>query len=132
MIVVDASAAVELLLRTPRARAIEQHLFSAEETTLHAPHLLDVEVTQVLRRYYLHGVLSSRRANQALADLAALSVERYSHEPLLARAWRLRNNVTAYDAVYVALAEALNAILLTCDERLSRAAGLQADIRLPE
>ena len=106
---------------------MEARLFGQDET-LHAPHLLDVEVAQVLRRYYLHRELSSRRAEQALDDLAALKLERYPHEPLLPRIWQLRENITAYDAAYVALAEALNAPLLTCDARLADAPGTAATI----
>jgi predicted nucleic acid-binding protein len=112
MIVVDASALLEALLRTPAAQAVERWLFDPEQT-LHAPHLLDVEVAQVIRRY-----------------AANLPLHRYPHDFLLLRVWDLRDNLTAYDAVYVALAEALDAPLLTRDRRLAAAAGHHARIEL--
>jgi predicted nucleic acid-binding protein len=129
MIVVDASALLEALLRTPAARAVEGWLFDAAQT-LHAPHLLDVEVAQVIRRYAANGEIDSERGRTALADLADLPLHRYPHDFLLPRVWELRNNLTAYDAVYVALAEALDAPLLTRDRRLAAAAGHIARIEL--
>lgn len=87
---------------------------------LHAPHLLDVEVTAALRRRVRLGQTRPTRAFEALADLADLAALRWDHAPLLGRAWELRENVTAYDGVYVALAEALDAVLVTSDVRLSR------------
>ncbi|HVY14855.1 MAG TPA: type II toxin-antitoxin system VapC family toxin [Rhodopila sp.] len=122
MIVVDASAVLEVLLRTPSAAAIEEHLFTAGQS-LHAPHLVDVEVAQVLRRYAAGGMIDAARGDAALTDLADLPMQRYPHDMLLRRAWALRHNLTAYDAVYVALAEALGAPLLTRDRRLASAAG---------
>jgi len=129
MIVVDASALLEALLRTPAARAVEKWLFDAEQT-LHAPHLLDVEVAQVIRRYAANGEIDNDRGRAALADLADFPLHRYPHDFLLPRVWDLRNNLTAYDAVYVALAEALDAPLLTRDRRLAAAAGHHARIEL--
>ncbi|MFZ1962157.1 MAG: type II toxin-antitoxin system VapC family toxin [Roseiarcus sp.] len=129
MIVVDASAVIETLLRTPAAEAIEARLFDPRET-LHAPHLLDVEVAQAIRRYAAHGDIDGERGAAALADLADLPLRRYPHDFLLPRVWELRNNLTAYDAVYVALAEALDASLLTRDRRLAGAAGLRIRIEL--
>jgi predicted nucleic acid-binding protein len=129
MIVVDASALLEVLLRTPAAETVEQCLFE-ERQTLHAPHLLDVEVAQVLRRYTHAGEIDEGRGNEALADLADFPIRRYPHGLLLARVWSLRHNFTAYDAVYVALAEALNARLLTRDERLATAIGRHVDVEL--
>ena len=129
MIVVDASAVLEALLRTPAAAAVEDRLFGAR-TTLHAPHLLDVEVAQVLRRYAATGDIDVTRGRAALADLADLPLRRYPHHLLLPRAWDLRNNVTAYDAVYIALAEALDAPLVTRDRRLAAAAGHHVKIEL--
>lgn len=129
MIVTDASVVLELLLRTPTADALEARLFDAGET-LHAPHLLDVEVAQVLRRYASRGEISAARGRLSLGLLARLPVARYAHEPLLARMWALRENLTAYDAAYVALAEALGATLLTRDERLASAPGMRATIEL--
>ena len=129
MIVLDASAVLEALLRTPAAKAVERWLFDPEQT-LHAPHLLDVEVAQVLRRYAASGEIDGERGRLALADLADLPVQRYPHDLLLPRVWELRNNLTAYDAVYVALAEALDAPLLTRDRRLAAAAGRYARVEL--
>jgi predicted nucleic acid-binding protein len=118
MIVVDASAVLEALLRTPVARAIERRLFEPSQT-LHAPHLLDVEVAQVVRRYAANGEFHAERGRMALDDLADLPLRRYPHDFLLPRVWDLRNNFTAYDAIYVALAEVLDAPLLTRDKRLA-------------
>ena len=129
MIVVDASALLEALLRTPAARAVEERLFEPQQT-LHAPHLLDIEVAQVIRRYAAKGEIDSKRGRAALADLADFPLRRYPHDFLLPRVWDLRNNLTAYDAVYVALAEALDAPLLTCDQRLATAAGHHARVEL--
>jgi predicted nucleic acid-binding protein len=121
MIVIDASALLEVLLRTPSAQAVETRLFEEPRQTLHAPHLLDVEVAQVLRRYAAMGEIDDQRGAEALADLADFPIRRYPHDFLLTRVWTLRNNFTAYDAVYVALAEALDARLLTRDQRLAAA-----------
>ena len=129
MIVTDASVILELLLRTPAADRVATRLFDAGET-LHAPHLLDVEVAQVLRRYAGRGEVSAARGRLTLGLLARLPIERYAHEPLLERVWALRVNLTAYDAAYVALAEALGATLLTRDERLASAPGTRATIEL--
>ena len=129
MIVVDASAALEVLLRTPAAAAVEGRLFDPDET-LHAPHLIDVEVAQVLRRYAATGQINPERCRAALADLADFSLRRYPHDFLLPRIWDLRDNLTAYDATYVALAEALDAPLLTRDRRLAAAPGHDARVEL--
>jgi predicted nucleic acid-binding protein len=129
MIVVDASALLEVLLRTRAALVVEKRLLDEHET-LHAPHLIDVEVAQVIRRYAANGEIDSRRGSAALDDLAAFSMHRYPHDVLLPRVWELRNNLTAYDAVYVALAEALDATLLTRDRRLAAAAGHRARVEL--
>ncbi len=130
MIVVDASALLEVLLRTPAAEAVETRIFEAARPTLHAPHLLDVEVAQVLRRYASVGEIADERGGAALADLADFPIRRYPHDFLMARVWSLRNNFTAYDAVYVALAEALNASLLTRDRRLAAAIRRHVDVEL--
>jgi predicted nucleic acid-binding protein len=129
IVVLDASAAVEVLLRTARGGPLAGPLLSWE-TSLHAPHLLDVEVAQVLRRFVARGELAPERARQALQDLADLPCERYPHDFLLVRAWELRENLTAYDAVYVALAEILGATLLTTDGRISRAPGHSASVEV--
>ncbi len=96
--------------------------------TLHAPHLLDVEVAQVIRRYAANGDIDAGRGRAALDDLADMNLQRYPHGFLLPRVWDLRENITAYDAVYIALAEALDAVLLTRDQRLARAAGHRARV----
>jgi predicted nucleic acid-binding protein len=129
VIVVDASALLEVLLQTGAAAAVEARLFGGD--TLHAPHLLDLEVTQVLRRYERAGELSSRRAREALEDLAAFRIERYPHQLFLERVWSLRTNATAYDACYLALAEALDAPLLTMDRRLAGVPGHGATVEVP-
>jgi predicted nucleic acid-binding protein len=129
VIVVDASALLEALLRTPAAKAVEDRLFAPRQT-IHAPHLLDVEVAQVIRRYAQNGEIDSERGRMALIDLVDLPLRRYPHDFLLPRIWNLRNNLTAYDAAYVALAEALDAPLLTRDRRLAAAAGHRAQIEL--
>lgn len=131
MIVLDASAVLELLLATPSGRLVARRIASARET-LHAPHLVDLEVAQVLRRYEAAGLVDSRRAEEALEDLAELDLTRYSHEVFLPRIWALRQNVTAYDAVYLALAEVLGAPLVTRDARLASAAGHHARVEVIE
>jgi len=130
VIVVDASALLELLLQTSRGARVEARLFR-DEDELHAPHLLDVEVASVLRRYQLSGELSAANGREALADLAGLDIARYAHDLLLPRVWELRTLVTAYDAVYLALAETLAAPLLTLDRRLARARGHGARVEVP-
>jgi predicted nucleic acid-binding protein len=129
VIVVDASAVLEVLLGTMAAEAIELRLFGDRET-LHAPHLLDVEVAQVIRRYAASGDIDSERGRLALTDLVDLPVLRYRHDFLLPRIWDLRSNLTAYDAAYVALAEALDAPLVTRDRRLAAAARNTARVEL--
>jgi predicted nucleic acid-binding protein len=126
--VVDASAALELLLRTPRGEAVEKRLFQRQREALCAPHLLDVEVVHVLRRLVAAGHVEEPRARQALLDLADMALTRYPHDPLVGRMWRLRDNLTAYDAAYVALAESLDAPLITCDRRLAGCPGVSTSI----
>jgi predicted nucleic acid-binding protein len=98
--------------------------------SLPAPHLLDVEVIQVLRRYARSGQVPVAHAAEATDDLRALDVVRYAHEPLLGRVWALRDTLTAYDGVYVALAEVLDAPLLTLDRRLAGSTGHAAAMEL--
>ncbi len=117
MIVLDASAVLELLLITDKGGRVAQRIGAPEET-LHAPHLIDLEVAQVLRRYVNRRQLDEVRAAEALGDLRDLDLSRYPHDVLLGRIWELRHNASAYDAAYVALAEALDAPLLTSDARL--------------
>jgi len=129
VIVVDASAILEVLLNTPAAARASRRLLAARET-LHAPHLLDLEVAQALRRYWLAGNLTPERGLEALADLADFPLTRYPHSLLLPRIWELRGNVTAYDAAYLALAEALGATLVTRDKALAASSGHAARIEL--
>ena len=129
MIVVYASALIELLLPTDAAGTVAARLFDSGDS-LAAPYLIDVEVAQVLRRYAQAGEIEGRRGREAMADLADMPIRRYPHEILLPRVWDLQHNLTAYDAVYVALAEALDAPLVTRDRRLARAAGHGAEIEL--
>lgn len=131
MIVVDASALLEFLLQTPLGLRVEVRLLR-ERDEFHAPHLADVEVTQGLRRLVRTGEVSAHRAADAIADLVDLDLHRHSHLDLLSRAWQLRENVTAYDAMYIALAEALDAPLVTCDAPLGRAPGQRARIEMIE
>jgi predicted nucleic acid-binding protein len=120
VIVLDASAAVEWLLRTARGARVAHRILSSRET-LHAPHLLDVEVTQVFRRQVAQGAITVSRAEEALQDLLDVRLRRYPHVLFLRRVWELRDNLTAYDALYVALAEMLDATLLTRDGKLALA-----------
>lgn len=129
MIVIDASAALELLLRTGAGKNVEARVFQRGES-LSAPHLIDVEIAQVLRRYSRSGQVSSQRCSEALDDWRALRLHRYEHEPFLAHIWALRDNLTAYDAAYVTLAAALDAPLVTCDARIASAPGHGARVEL--
>ena len=129
MIVADASALIDLLLESEVRTRLEQRLLSGEES-LHTPHVVDLEVAHTLRRLVLTGVLSSERAEVALADMADLQLNRYPHVELVPRVWELRDTLTAYDAAYVALAEALEATLVTRDARLARSSGHRAKIEL--
>ena len=116
-------------MNTAAGRRIASRLDDPAES-IHAPHLIDVEVAHVLRRYTLHGLLSAARCERALDHWRALDVERYSHDLFLGRMWQLRHNVSAYDAVYVALTEVLSTVLVTGDGRLLRAPGLKIPIEL--
>ncbi len=127
MIVVDASALLEALIGAERQDEVLDRLFATGES-LHAPHLIDVEVTQVIQRFEARGDLSARRAKEALDDLGDFPLRRHAHGVLLPRIWALRANLTAYDGAYVALAEALDAPLLTRDRRLAAAPGHQARV----
>jgi len=129
VIVLDASAALDWLLRTPEGLKIEKRIF-ARPQNVHAPHLLDLEVAQVLRKLAGNGTISPLRAESALQDLVDARVMRHPHRPFLPRVWQLRHNLTSYDAVYVALAELLNAPLLTRDRKLGTASGHSARIEL--
>lgn len=131
MIVVDASALLELLLQTELGARVEARLFR-DDDELHAPHLVDVEIVQGLRRLVRTGELASGRAEEAIADLTDLDLHRHAHLDLLGRAWKLRDNITAYDAMYVVLAEAIEAPLVTCDGPLAKAPGHRARIEVIE
>lgn len=98
--------------------------------SLHAPHLLDIEVTHALRRLVQREELSIVRAEQGLEDFSQILIERHDHRALIGRIWQMRESLSAYDGAYVALAEALAAPLLTCDAKLARAHGHQAKIEL--
>lgn len=129
MIVLDASAAIEWLLRTPLGRRVEARIF-ARAVSLHAPHLLDIEVAQVLRRYVAAGVIAPSRGQDALEDFLDLPLSRYPHDVFLWRVWELRGTLTAYDATYVALAEGLDALLVTCDRKIASASGHHARVEV--
>lgn len=129
MIVLDASAAIEWLLQSPAGIKIDKRIASREES-LHAPHLLDVEAAQVLRRYVRDKTIAAQRGQEALEDLGDLPLSRYPHDFLIPRVWELRATLTAYDAVYVALAELLDAPLLTCDGRIASASGHSAHVEV--
>jgi predicted nucleic acid-binding protein len=129
MIVLDASATIDWLLQTVVGREIEERIYSRGES-LHAPHLLDVEFAQVLRRLVREGSVSAARADQAIQDLLDLRVTRYPHFVFLPRIWRLRDNFSAYDAVYVAVTEKLDATLITRDARLASASARLVSIEL--
>lgn len=129
MIVLDASAAIDWLLQTNAGMHIEKRIFSRNES-VHSPHLLDLEVLQVLRRLCREGSISEERADQALNDLLSLRIARYPHFIFLTQIWQQRHNLSAYDAAYVALAERLGAPLLTRDTRLSATARHLAAVEL--
>ena len=127
MIVLDASVVVELLTNGVLADSIRHELAGRDESLV-VPHLIDVEVISAFRRLVAGQRIDSHRSAQFLAGLAALPAERYSHTPLIGRIWELRHNFTAYDAAYIALAEATNSILYTCDEKLRK--GHRAQVAL--
>jgi predicted nucleic acid-binding protein len=129
VIVVDASALLEILLQTELGARVEARLFRNDDE-LHVPHLVDVEIVQGLRRLVRTGELASGRAEEAIADLTDLDLHRHVHLDLLGRAWKLRNNITAYDAMYVVLAEAIEAPIVTCDSPLAKAPGHRVRIEV--
>jgi predicted nucleic acid-binding protein len=130
LIVLDASAAAEILLALPRAGPALRERIARHGETVHVPHVFDLEVIAVIRRHALRGVLSERRSRGALGALRDLRAMRYSHVPLQRRIWELRENVTPYDAAYLALAEALGAPLVTVDAALAAAPGARAEVEL--
>ena len=128
MIVVDASVIVEMLLRTEAGIRVTPRI-QTMTATVHSPHLLDAEVAHVVRRYTLAGDVDAERGAEMVGILRDLVIQRHDHRPLLGRAWELRHSVGAYDALYVALAEALGAPLLTADRRLAAAHGHRAEVQ---
>jgi len=128
LIVVDASAVLDLLLQTTRAEAIARAALDTG-ARWHAPQLIDVEILQALRRLVSGAQLTEQRASEVLADFGLLPIVRHGHEALRERIWELRRSLTAYDAAYVSLAEGLGAPLLTCDARFARSHGHRAEIR---
>jgi predicted nucleic acid-binding protein len=129
MIVLDASAVVDWLLQTPEGQRINQRIIGRGET-LHTVHLLDVEFAHVLRRLVREKTLTARRAEEAIEDLSAVRLTRYAPALVLKRIWQLRQNLSAYDASYVALAEELQAPLITRDRRIAAAPGHSASVEV--
>lgn len=118
MIVVDASVLVEILLGTDLGRRVDARVMAAPSR--HAPHLIDAEVAQVLRRFVLSRQITPERAHLAIEDLALFPMRRHAHTSLLERVFELRSSLTAYDAIYLSLAEALGATLVTSDSALAQ------------
>jgi predicted nucleic acid-binding protein len=111
--------------RTPDARLVGR---LSDDGDLHAPHLIDIEILQALRGLVRDGNLTADRAQDVRADVADLAITRYAHEPFVDRIWALRDNLTAYDAAFVALSEALDVPLITCDARLAAAPGVVVEL----
>lgn len=128
MLVVDTSAALSALVARERPPELVRRL--ADDGDLHAPHLIDTEFLHALRRLTMEGDLTDERAADARTDFSELALTRYPHHPLGDRVWELRDNFTAYDATFVALAETLGAPLVTCDARLAQAPEARAEIEL--
>lgn len=128
VLVVDASGLLEAIVARDPAPGLVERL--ARDGDLHAPHLIDIEILHALQRLTATGELSDERATDALADFRDLPLVRYPHVGLSDRIWQLRHNLTAYDAAYVVLAEALQVPLITCDRRLSDAPGHAAQVEL--
>ncbi len=128
MIVIDASVALEILIRTPLGARISESIIRED---VHVPHLIDIEVTNALRRLTISGGLNDNAADEALDGMRDWTLVRHEHTALLGRIWELKDSISAYDACYVALAETLNAPLLTLDAKLSRAHGHHAKIEMP-
>lgn len=127
MIVVDASAVIEVLVGEP-SDTLAARL--ARKDVLHAPHLIDTEVLHVLRRLEHRGDLTTEQVATARDHFGRLTIDRYPHAPLSERVWELRPSLSTYDATYVALAEALDATLVTTDQRLAGANGLRAPVEV--
>lgn len=125
MIVLDASAAAELVLHTPIAARLVARI---GDTAIHVPHLIDLEVCSALRALERSKVVATADAEQALSDFQALDLVRHPHDLLVDRIWDLRGNLTPYDAAYIALGEALGAPVITCDRKLAHAPGHHAQV----
>ena len=128
MLVVDASALFEVVADTPGSEAVRALLAGDPEHA--APHLVDAEVLSAIQTHHRLGSLDATAAAQAVDDLRLWPGERWAHRALLERAWDLRHNVRGYDALYVALAEALDATLVTLDRRLGRVTSLRCSIEV--
>jgi predicted nucleic acid-binding protein len=126
MLVVDTSAVLAALASRPPDPALVKRL--ADDGDLHAPHLIDIEILNALRSLVRGGQLSEDRAQDVRTDVEDLAITRYGHQPLADRVWALRRNLTAYDAAFIALAEALEVPLVTCDTRLANAPGVTAEL----
>jgi predicted nucleic acid-binding protein len=127
MMVLDASAAIEFLMQSPTGERVELRI---KHRDLFAPELVDLEIVQALRNLLRSRTITHWRGELALNDLSNLALIRYSHEPLVARIWELRGNLSAYDAAYVAIAESLDVPLITCDAKLAAAPGHTAVVEL--
>ena len=128
MIVLDASAMIEWLFCTPSGLKIEHRAMA--DGDISAPHLIDLEVAQALRKFVRAQKITMPRGEQALDDFRAMDITRYAHEGFLNRIWNLSDSCTAYDAMYIALAESLHAVVLTHDQKLAAAHGHKAKIEL--
>ncbi len=126
MLTVDTSAVLAALVERPHDSALVRRL--SDDGDLHAPHVIDVEILQALCGLVRGGKLSADRAADVRTDVADLAITRYGHGPLADRVWALRDNLTAYDAVFVALSEALDVPLITCDARLAAAPGIVVEL----
>ena len=126
MLVVDTSAVLAALASRPPEPTLLQRL--ADDGDLQAPHLIDIEILNALRGLVRSGQLSQDRAQDVRSDVEDLAITRYGHQPLADRVWALRHNLTAYDAAFVALADALEVPLVTCDARLANAPGVTAEL----
>jgi len=129
VLIVDASALFEVVADTASSEIVRVRL--AADTDQAAPHLVDAEVLSVIQTHHRRGTLDTTAASQAVDDLRSWPGERWPHRPLLSRAWELHPNLRGYDALYVALAEALGATLLTLDRRLAAAPGLRCRVEVP-
>jgi predicted nucleic acid-binding protein len=130
LIVLDASAVVAILVGSGLGAERIREKIEPPDESLHVPHVMELEVLRALRRQALLGTLSRERSTEAITDLGNISFARYPHTPLIGRIWELKENLTAYDAAYVALAEALDAPLITMDAGLAQASGIRAAVEV--